>query len=91
MRGDEAVCAKLFSYISLAQWVRREHPRRAIRVIADVAPESLGREGRMAPISPGSCASERRPRIDPGKAATILSDRLNCLPERPSSSSNMHA
>jgi polysaccharide biosynthesis/export protein len=68
MRGDEAVCGKLFSYINLEKWVRRDHPLRAIRVIANTALKSLAGEGTTAPISPWSCASGRRPRIDPGKA-----------------------
>jgi hypothetical protein len=68
MRGDEAVCDKLFSYVNLAKRVRRKHPLRAIRVFAIAASKSLAGEGTAAPISPRSWASGRRSRIDPERS-----------------------
>jgi hypothetical protein len=41
MRGDDAVCISLFSYIDLEKRVRAEHPLRVIRTIANAALNSL--------------------------------------------------
>jgi hypothetical protein len=59
MRGNDAICGKLFSYIDLEQRVRRDHPLRAIRAIANAALKSLSGEGTIAPMSSWSCASGR--------------------------------
>ena len=44
MRGDDAICGKLFSYIDLEKRIREDHPLRAIRAIANVALKSLSGE-----------------------------------------------
>ena len=41
MRGDDNRTGKLFSYVDLEARVRRDHPLRAIRTIAN---EGLGRD-----------------------------------------------
>ena len=44
MRGDDAICGKLFSYIDLEKRIRADHPLRVIRAIANVALKSLSGE-----------------------------------------------
>src|SRR5512133_3018013 len=44
MRGDDAICGKLFSYIELEKRIRADHPLRAIRAIANAALKSLSGE-----------------------------------------------
>ena len=41
MRGDDAICGKLFSYIDLEKRVRADHPLRVIREVANTALKSL--------------------------------------------------
>ena len=61
MRGDDNRTGKLFSYVDLEARVRRDHPLRAIRTIANEALSALEREfaGLYAPIG--------RPSIPPEK------------------------
>jgi transposase len=44
MRGDDAICGRLFSYIDLEKRIREDHPLRVIRAIANVALKSLSGE-----------------------------------------------
>ena len=44
MRGDDAICGSLFSYIDLEKRVRADHPLRVIRAIANAALKSLSGE-----------------------------------------------
>ena len=44
MRGDDAICGRLFSYIDLEKRIRPDHPLRVIRVIANAALKSLSGE-----------------------------------------------
>ena len=44
MRGDDAICGRLFSYIDLEKRIRPDHPLRVIRVIANTALKSLSGE-----------------------------------------------
>jgi transposase len=44
MRGDDAICGKLFSYIELEERLRADHPVRVIRAIANAALKSLSGE-----------------------------------------------
>jgi len=44
MRGDDAICGSLFSYIDLEKRIRADHPLRVIRVIANAALRSLSGE-----------------------------------------------
>jgi transposase len=44
MRGDDAICGSLFSYIDLEKRVRADHPLRVIRQIANAALKSLSGE-----------------------------------------------
>ena len=37
MRGDDAICGSLFSYIDLEDRVRADHPLRVIRELANAA------------------------------------------------------
>jgi hypothetical protein len=41
MRGDDAICGSLFSYIDLEKRIRADHPLRVIRAIANAALNSL--------------------------------------------------
>ena len=41
MRGDDAICGRLFSYIDLEKRIRADHPLRVIRGIANSALKSL--------------------------------------------------
>jgi hypothetical protein len=41
MRGDDAICGELFSYIDLEKRVRADHPLRVIREVANTALKSL--------------------------------------------------
>jgi hypothetical protein len=41
MRGDDAICGSLFSYIDLEKRIRPDHPLRVIRAIANAALKSL--------------------------------------------------
>ena len=61
MRGDDNRTSELFSYVDLEARVRRDHPLRAIRTIANEALSALEREfaGLYAPIG--------RPSIPPEK------------------------
>jgi transposase len=44
MRGDDAICGRLFSSIDLEKRIREDHPLRVIRAIANVALKSLSGE-----------------------------------------------
>jgi transposase len=44
MRGDDAICGSLFSYIDLEKRIRSDHPLRVIRTIANAALNSLSGE-----------------------------------------------
>jgi hypothetical protein len=44
MRGDDAICGSLFSYIDLEKRIRSDHPLRVIRAIANAALKSLSGE-----------------------------------------------
>jgi transposase len=44
MRGDDAICGRLFSYIDLEKRIRADHPLRVIRVVANTALRSLSSE-----------------------------------------------
>jgi transposase len=44
MRGDDAICGRLFSYIDLDKRIRADHPMRVIRAIANAALKSLSGE-----------------------------------------------
>jgi hypothetical protein len=44
MRGDDAICGRLFSYIDLEKRIRADHPLRVIRAIANAALKSLSGE-----------------------------------------------
>jgi transposase len=44
MRGDDAICGSLFSYIDLEKRIRADHPLRVIRAIANAALKSLSGE-----------------------------------------------
>jgi len=44
MRGDDAICGSLFSYIDLEKRIRGDHPLRVIRAIANGALKSLSGE-----------------------------------------------
>ena len=44
MRGDDAICGSLFSYIDLEKRIRADHPLRVIRGIANAALKSLSDE-----------------------------------------------
>jgi transposase len=61
MRGDDAICGKLFSYIDLEKRVRADHPLRVIREVANTALKSLtGEFARLySPIGRESIPPER--------------------------------
>jgi transposase len=44
MRGDDAICGSLFSYIDLEKRIRPDHPLRVIRAVANAALKSLSGE-----------------------------------------------
>src|SRR5690242_9415504 len=44
MRGDDAICGRLFSYIDLEKRIRADHPLRVIRAITNAALKSLSGE-----------------------------------------------
>ena len=44
MRGDDAICGRVFSYVDLEKRIRADHPLRVIRVIANAALKSLSGE-----------------------------------------------
>jgi transposase len=44
MRGDDAICGSLFSYIDLGKRVRSDHPLRLIREVANAALQALSGE-----------------------------------------------
>jgi transposase len=44
MRGDDAICGRLFSYIDLEKRIRSDHPLRVIRAVANTALKSLSSE-----------------------------------------------
>ena len=44
MRGDDAICGSLFSYIDLEKRIRPDHPLRVIRAVANTALKSLSGE-----------------------------------------------
>ena len=44
MRGDDAICGSLFSYIDLGNRVRSDHPLRLIREVANAALQALSGE-----------------------------------------------
>src|SRR6516164_6434368 len=61
MRGDDEICGRLFSYIDLEKRVRRDHPLRVIRQIANAALKSLSGEFEKlySPIGRESIPPER--------------------------------
>jgi transposase len=61
MRGDDEICGRLFSYIDLEKRVRRDHPLRVIRQIANAALKSLSGEFQKlySPIGRVSIPPER--------------------------------
>ena len=61
MRGDDAICGRLFSYIDLEKRIREDHPLRVIRAIANVALKSLSGEfGKLySPLGRESIPPER--------------------------------
>ena len=61
MRGDDAICGSLFSYIDLEKRVRADHPLRVIRQIANAALRSLSGEFQKlySPIGRESIPPER--------------------------------
>src|SRR5205814_4587791 len=61
MRGDDAICGSLFSYIDLEKRIRADHPLRVIRAIANAALKSLSGEFQKlySPIGGESIPPER--------------------------------
>lgn len=61
MRGGDVMTGELFSYVDLEDWVRRDHPLRAIRRIVNDALVSLEREfaALYSPIGRPSIAPEK--------------------------------
>src|SRR2546421_13096249 len=61
MRGDDAICGRLFSYIDLEKRIRSDHPLRVIRAIANAALKSLSGEfGKLySPLGRESILPER--------------------------------
>src|SRR5215470_20431573 len=61
MRGNDEICGRLFSYIDLEKRVRRDHPLRVIRQIANTALKSLSGEFQKlySPIGRESIPPER--------------------------------
>src|SRR5437763_10723290 len=61
MRGDDAICGRLFSYIDLEKRIREDHPLRVIRAIANIALKSLSGEFEKlySPIGRESIPPER--------------------------------
>ena len=61
MRGDDAICGRLFSYIDLEKRVRADHPLRLIRAIANTALKSLssGFQQLYSPLGRASIPPER--------------------------------
>ena len=60
MRGDDAICGSLFSYIDLEKRVRADHPLRVIRAIANAALKSLSGEFRSAVFAARPASRSRR-------------------------------
>ena len=65
MRGDDAICGSLFSYINLEKRIRADHPLRVIRALANVALKSLSGEFQKlySPLGRGSIPPERLLRV----------------------------
>jgi hypothetical protein len=61
MRGDDAICGSLFSYIGLEKRIRADHPLRMIRAIA------MRRSNRR--LASFKALFAARPRVDPAGAA----------------------
>jgi len=61
MRGDDAICGSLFSYVDLEKRVRADHPLRLIREIANAALAALTGtfEPLYSPLGRGSIPPER--------------------------------
>jgi transposase len=61
MRGDDAICGSLFSYIDLEKRIRADHPLRMIRAVANGALKSLSGELHKLypPFGRGSIPPER--------------------------------
>src|SRR5437868_5444864 len=61
MRGDDAICGSLFSYIDLEKRIRADHPLRVIRAIAIAALKSLSGEFQQlySPLGRESIPPER--------------------------------
>ena len=61
MRGDDAICGSLFSYIDLEKRIRADHPLRVIRAIANAALKSLSGEFQQlySPLGRESIPPER--------------------------------
>jgi transposase len=61
MRGDDAICGRLFSYINLEKRIRADHPLRVIRAVANMALKSLSGEFEKlySPLGRGSIPPER--------------------------------
>ena len=62
MRGDDAICGSLFSYIDLEKRCRPDHPLRVICAVANTALKSLSSEFEQLLLA-------ARPRVDPAGAA----------------------
>jgi len=65
MRGQDHQQSQMFSYLSPESRVRKDHPLRAIRVMADQALE------RMSPLFDAMYAATGRPSIPPEKLLGI--------------------
>jgi len=61
MRGIDHQQADVFSYLSLEQWVRKDHPLRAVRAITDAI------LGSMSPLFDSMYAECGPPSIPPEK------------------------
>src|SRR5437868_1973591 len=61
MRGDDAICGSLFSYIDLEKRIRADHPLRVVRAIANAALKSLSGEFQQlySPLGRESIPPER--------------------------------
>ena len=72
MRGTDRQQSAMFSYISAERRVPKDHPLRAIRVMADAALEHLG------PCFDAIYASSGRPSIAPEKLLHVRALAAKC-------------
>jgi transposase len=77
MRGKDLQQSSMFSYISAEQRVPKDHPLRAIRMMADAVLKQLG------PVFDAIYAGSGRPSIAPEKLLRAL--LLQVLPTAPAS------